>query len=151
MGKKAPSATALVQAGSAAEVSMAWVTWLDKVDPSERQVLVDVLKGQGAIDGPLGVVAICQAILVEMFRGSISPVVATAAIPFIELMAQQIGQMHAAQGTNGTGRDLVGALLEVKQSYKIKGNFRSVPKLPDVLDADQLDQPVGELLEIPRG
>lgn len=136
------SGSMLTVSGSITELDSAWSSWLERIPAEERDKVAEII-----VDADLstmsGINKLAKMFVVEMIRGNVSPVVASAAKPWIELMIFNIQQMNMAAGNpEGARADAGYAFQEivaaVRQLKPLQPKY-TVRELPESIDAPELE------------
>lgn len=114
--KQAPTLNAMTVAGTATEVQTAWVAWLELVSDDERAVVADILDKHELGSLP-SINAFAKDVMVAIFRGQLSPTVAAAAKPWLDMICVNVHAMHSAQGTDGR-EEIIRGLIEIRRNHK---------------------------------
>lgn len=119
--------------GSIGELEAAYSGWLDRVPPEERAAVADIIE-KSDLSTLNGINRLSQMMVIEMIRGNISPAVANAAKPWIELIIFNIQSMHQAAGTErgAAGVDMFAALgAIVAQMKPLQPKYVTRGELPE--------------------
>lgn len=139
----------IVLTGTATELSTAYATWVEAVPPSERHRIAELMRKHD-VATLTGINALCIDVIASIFAGTLSPVVATAARPWVELMTVNIHAMNAKQGTSDhASDDVVAALLDMKAKAKItRATYRELEVHNEAVEeSDPLAMPDRILIE----
>lgn len=114
------------------ELLDAWSRWRTEIPDRERERVADIV-GRSDLTTKPGINSLAQAILVEVFRGTLSPVVLTAAKPWIELIIFNIDSMNtvAGLGQRGTVFDTMAMIADLQNRVKPLQPVYLVSQLPD--------------------
>jgi hypothetical protein len=137
MSKPAPTTTGMSVTGTASEVQGAWVAWMELAAPEDRAVLADLL-AKHDLTTLASVNAFNKDIVIEMFRGTVSPAVALAAKPFLDTICANVHAMHAVQ-PDSKGHALMAMMLEVKRGMRPLQPVYTAPMIVDQGDDDDED------------
>lgn len=129
--KQSPSVTTASLTGSASEFHSSWLAWIDVIPEDERHIVADILT-KHELDSLPSVNAFAKDVIVAIFKGQLSPAVAQAAKPWLDLICTNVHAMHQAQGTD-SGQDIITIMAEIRKNTKpLQPVYRS-----DVLEADE--------------
>lgn len=123
------------------DMAAAWAAWRDEIPDTERDRVASLI-AEADLDSKPGINALAKNILVETFRGSLSPVVLQAAKPWIELIIFNIDSMNQAAGNKGgTAMDVVALMAEIRTAsrplqpvYMVS----QIPEQPGVIDNEPM-------------
>lgn len=113
------------------ELAAAWTAWREQIDDSERGRVAEIIAASD-LDSKPGINKLAKDILVEVFRGTLSPVVLQAAKPWIELIIFNIDSMNQAAGNkNGTAGDVIAVMAELRNSMRPLQPVYTVALIPE--------------------
>lgn len=130
------------QLSPAMDLAQAWAEWRDQIPDDERDKVASIV-AQADLTSKVGVNALAQAILVEVFRGQVSPIVLQMAKPLIELIVFNIDSMHQAAGSRAAPQDVLVMLSDLKNRVPISVHYATpLPdKSPQVIEnVDPMEQ-----------
>ena len=134
--KAAPTVSSLVMSAPVADVQVAWASWVEAIPEAEKERVAELIASRD-IGTLTGINALAKDIVVEMFRGKLSPVVALAAKPWIELIIVNIQSMHAATNTH-PGADIAAVLLDMRKQVRVQAVYTQAPQVVE-LDEDDVE------------
>lgn len=135
----APTMSTLGVTSTIAELHGAWHAWTKQVDPVDRKLLADMVRKHN-LTSYTGVAALSQDVMGALFEGTLSPAVALAARPWIELMLYSISQATPAADQPRTIAQVVGEMRD-KANKKPKPVYTKTPAQledNDLMDADEV-------------
>lgn len=132
--------------GSPAELQAAWEAWNDKMTQEEQEHMAGIFASCD-LSTLGGINQLAQKVIVEMFRGKLSPVAALAAKPWVELITANIHAQNAAVGAEQeTGRHVLMVLKEVGQMSRPAPRYSIPAAAPLQIEASELEpEAVAEL------
>jgi len=137
MSKSLPTVT-----GDLAAVEAASVQWVERTSVAEREVLRGLLREHDTTTA-LGVTRFAQAVAMEILLGGISPSLAAAAKPWVELVVANVWAMNQQAGTpQQTGIDVAVVMTEMRA--KISGPMTpayTIAQPADILEAESAPVP----------
>jgi hypothetical protein len=101
--------------GSASEVQAAWFGWIQEIDPDERAVVAELME-RHELDSLVSINAFARDVMIGIFKGRLSPVVASAARPWLELICTNVHAMTV--NTGGGKEEMIRVLLEARRTTR---------------------------------
>jgi hypothetical protein len=130
--------------GGIAELDAAWTAWVERIPQEERETIANLVAGAD-LSTLNGIGRFSQAIMADIFRGTLSPVVAAAAKPWLDTLIFCIQQQHQAANSNGAAVDVLAIIGEIKQKAIPLKQVYTVREIAEKPEDDIID--VSELLE----
>lgn len=119
--KKAPKSTELALA-SAGEIDATWRQWASIATEAEKSLLHSMVHSHD-LSTSVGIIMLSQDMIARQLDGTISPAVAMACLPWIEVIATQVQLANVMNGVAGGKSSVVAVALENKQRIKLKASF----------------------------
>lgn len=113
------------------ELAEAWSRWRLEIPEDERERVAAIV-AEANLESKPGIISLSHKILVEVFKGTLSPVVLQAAKPWIELIVFMIDSQNQSAGSHGTAMDTMAYLSELRNSVRPMNPVYVVHQLPEV-------------------
>lgn len=142
----APSTSSFAVVAPAADLHATFIAWQDQISPKDRARLAELVRSRD-LTSITGMMAFHQDVIVSMFEGTLSPVVAMAAKPWVESMLVMIANREAPAAEKE--RDLTMILMSVKDKVRsVPASYTQRPReLEDnTIEAEPEEQPLVPVL-----